>query len=178
MWAKHKKYGFTIVELLIVIVVIAILAAISLVAFNAVQQRARDSSRDSDIAQITKALELYYIDHGKYPLGRGSTNINTWWTTSSDASWSNLETSLEKYLGGKSLPKDPQQTAAAAMSGGRSYDYYSFNSTANACGAGGEQGYLILYKYEVTARKDTFIGDCTVNSQYYSALNNYRHSKK
>lgn len=178
MQPKYRSTGFTIVELLIVIVVIAILAAISMVAFTGIQQRARDSTRDADIAQIAKALELYYIDHGKYPSGRGSTNINTWWTTSSDASWATLEASLEKYLGGKALPRDPQQGEVAAMSGGKSYDYYSFNSTANMCGAGGEQGYLILYKYEASARKDTFIGNCTINDQYYGSVNNYKLSKK
>ena len=51
-----KQKGFTIVELLIVIVVIAILAAISLVAFTGVQQRGRDSSRASDTSNIAKAL--------------------------------------------------------------------------------------------------------------------------
>ena len=51
-----KQKGFTIVELLIVIVVIAILAAISLVAFTGVQQRGRDSGRASDTSNIAKAL--------------------------------------------------------------------------------------------------------------------------
>lgn len=59
--------GFTIVELLIVIVVIAILAAISVVAYNGVQERARDSSRISKLSQIEKAIELYYSDNGRYP---------------------------------------------------------------------------------------------------------------
>ncbi|MCA9336117.1 prepilin-type N-terminal cleavage/methylation domain-containing protein, partial [Candidatus Saccharibacteria bacterium] len=48
-WAKNKKTGFTIVELLIVIVVIAILAAITIVAYNGIQQRSRDSIRKSDL---------------------------------------------------------------------------------------------------------------------------------
>ena len=42
---RKKQTGFTIVELLIVIVVIGILAAITIVAFNGVQQRARDAQR-------------------------------------------------------------------------------------------------------------------------------------
>ena len=68
MWAKHKQSGFTIVELLIVIVVIAILAAISIVAYNGIQQRARDSERQSDINTMQKQLELFYTDRGYYPL--------------------------------------------------------------------------------------------------------------
>lgn len=62
----RRQSGFTIVELLIVIVVIAILATISVVAYNGIQQRARDNIRKSDLATIEKALELLYIDHGKY----------------------------------------------------------------------------------------------------------------
>lgn len=47
-----KQRGFTIVELLIVIVVIAILAAISIIAYNGIQSRARDAQRSNDIATI------------------------------------------------------------------------------------------------------------------------------
>ncbi len=67
MWAKRKQSGFTIVELLIVIVVIAILAAITIVAYNGIQQRARDSQRKSAVAAIQKALEMYRVDNGGYP---------------------------------------------------------------------------------------------------------------
>ena len=65
---RTNKRGFTIVELLIVIVVIAILAAISIVAYNGIQQRARDSERQSDINVMQKQLELFYVDKGYYPL--------------------------------------------------------------------------------------------------------------
>lgn len=64
LWAKQK--GFTIVELLIVIVVIGILAAITIVAYNGIQQRGRDAQRKSDISALTKAIHLYNLDKGDF----------------------------------------------------------------------------------------------------------------
>lgn len=51
--------GFTIIELLVVIVVIAILAAITVSAFNGVQNRTYDASVRSDLNQIAKKMEIY-----------------------------------------------------------------------------------------------------------------------
>lgn len=67
MLTQNKKSGFTIVELLIVIVVIGILATITIIAFNSIQQRGRDSQRVSDIATIKKSLELFHAQNGYYP---------------------------------------------------------------------------------------------------------------
>jgi prepilin-type N-terminal cleavage/methylation domain-containing protein len=62
-----KQAGFTIVELLIVIVVIAILAAISIVAFNGAIQRANTSAIAAKEDQAKKKLEIYKVDNGAYP---------------------------------------------------------------------------------------------------------------
>ena len=59
------RRGFTIVELLIVIVVIAILAAISTAAYTGIQERARGLSIDSMIRSQAKALSLYYVENGE-----------------------------------------------------------------------------------------------------------------
>lgn len=59
--------GFTIVELLIVIVVIAILAAISVVAYTGIQNRATHTTVEADIASIIKKMELARVDLGRYP---------------------------------------------------------------------------------------------------------------
>lgn len=68
MFSKFSlKQGFTIVELLIVIVVIGILAAITVVAFNGIQQRAQNNQTVSAVAAWVKALNSYRIDNGAYP---------------------------------------------------------------------------------------------------------------
>lgn len=61
--------GFTIVELLIVIVVIAILAAISVVAYNGIQSRATLTQQLSAVQQYVKAFNLHTTDKGFYPYG-------------------------------------------------------------------------------------------------------------
>lgn len=79
----QKISGFTIVELLIVIVVISILAAITIVAYNGIQTRARTAEKVSDLAAVMKQLEIFYTDKGYYPrIDRLSpTNIDTTRTT-------------------------------------------------------------------------------------------------
>ena len=69
MLKKSTQKGFTIVELLIVIVVIGILAALVLNTFAGIQQRARDTERKTDINSVATQLEAYYnLDgEGSYP---------------------------------------------------------------------------------------------------------------
>lgn len=73
MWAKQK--GFTIVELLIVIVVIGILAAIVIVAFNGVQNRANDVAIQSDLKSISNKVQEFYITNGRMP--KGTTDLTS-----------------------------------------------------------------------------------------------------
>lgn len=64
--------GFTLVELLIAIVIIALLSVIGINSFIASQMKSRDSQRKSDLQQISKSLEMYYNDKGRYPDDNGA----------------------------------------------------------------------------------------------------------
>jgi prepilin-type N-terminal cleavage/methylation domain-containing protein len=64
---RKTTSGFTIVELLIVIVVIAILASISVVAYTGIQKRARNTLRGAEMHSWAKLFEVYRATYGTYP---------------------------------------------------------------------------------------------------------------
>jgi prepilin-type N-terminal cleavage/methylation domain-containing protein len=72
---RRQQPGFTIVELLIVIVIIGILAAITIVAYNGIQDRARTSALVSGFKSIDKAFRLLATDQ----------SLSTWWPDSSQS---------------------------------------------------------------------------------------------
>lgn len=77
MWAKHKQPGFTIVELLIVIVVIGILAAITIVAYSGIQQRANNTVIIDAASKSARVIQAYIVANGVYPLTSGNVCITT-----------------------------------------------------------------------------------------------------
>lgn len=78
---KSKQSGFTIVELLIVIVVIGILAGLVVTTFNGIQQKGRNTERQTDIKALHGQLEAYYAQNGMYPT-LDHFNDTTWRATS------------------------------------------------------------------------------------------------
>lgn len=66
-WAKQKQPGFTIVELLIVVVVIAILAAITIVSYNGISIRAENTKTTQAAAQAARSLMNYATQNQSYP---------------------------------------------------------------------------------------------------------------
>jgi prepilin-type N-terminal cleavage/methylation domain-containing protein len=122
LFQKHPR-GFTIVELLIVIVVIGILAAITIVAYNGVQVRAKDSRRAQDISNIKKALLLYNVNNGGVP------NTSTYagngpggWNLSSMPSWLSF---LNSSMSGKA-PLDPVNTGIVDPNSGYELTYFYY----------------------------------------------------
>lgn len=70
----RPQRGFTIVELLIVIVVIGILAAITIVAYNGIQDRARAAMLVSDLNSASKQLKIDQVENGNYPVTIAAAN--------------------------------------------------------------------------------------------------------
>ena len=69
----QRNGGFTIVELLIVVVVIAILTAITIVSYNGITQRANASSAQSTASQVAKKVLAYAVTNGDvFPTDRKS----------------------------------------------------------------------------------------------------------
>ncbi len=99
--------GFTLIELMIVIAILAGLATMFMTTFPSAQKRGRDTKRRSDLKQYQTAMELYANKNGGYLVSGGT--INPSGTFCSDAA----------KLGLKSCPDDPKST-----------QHYSVNSTA------------------------------------------------
>lgn len=70
---KSSTRGFTLIELLVVITIIGILATGAVTAFTTQIQKARDSTRLSDINKISGAIETYNLDNAVFPNIGGTT---------------------------------------------------------------------------------------------------------
>ena len=101
-----NQRGFTIVELLIVIVVIAILAAISIVAYNGIQSRAKNTKTINATSAWIKGLKLYEAEKGAYPafnscLGSTTTypDNGACWASTSWIVQPGFLTAMQPYIG-------------------------------------------------------------------------------
>ena len=131
--------GFTLVELLIVIVIIAILAAITIVAYNGIQQRANNTTTIQGTEAYIKAYALYATDNGNYPnatgcLGTGYPSNRCLSQSGTAACFSTggatstaVNTALSPYLGAN-LPTVSMQQIPC---GGTTYigSYAAYNSS-------------------------------------------------
>lgn len=76
MVKRNKDSGFTIVELLIVIVIIGILATIVIVSYNGITKKARESTLMSDLNNDARLLEMYKVENGDYPAQGSEGQVN------------------------------------------------------------------------------------------------------
>ena len=114
---KNKK-GFTIVELLIVIVVIGILATLVIVTFTGIQQKGRNSQRQTDINAVASHVEAFNAQYGFYP-------------TQADLATASFRTTYMKGLDPEALvdPKQASGTIGTAVSATQ----YSYVAAGTDC---------------------------------------------
>lgn len=124
------RRGFTIVELLIVIVVIAVLASVSVSAFSGVQQRTRDARRVSDMQAIVKALEMYKTQTGSYPAASTTNTITGWEVSSKNPN--QFLSALKTANVVQNVPVDPINTEQT-ITRGFLYKYYRYDAGTNGC---------------------------------------------
>ena len=114
---RKRQLGFTLLELLIVIVIIGILALIIVPGLASGPKRARDAQRKSDMRAVKNALETYYNDKNTYPTPASGTNGSTTY-------FANLSSVLvPDFL--PSVPADPTAGSATGY-------VYGVNSTTTA----------------------------------------------
>lgn len=141
-----REAGFTIVELLIVIVIIGILAAITIVAYNGIQQRAKAASISTTLTNTAKAFRLLGTEQG----------VATWWLDNSFTGSGNptisqviSATNLKSYL------------QSAALPDGYTLQYDNDGDTYNGCSLGGTGVKLFAYNVssDVAQAVDSQIDD-------------------
>lgn len=154
MKLNKKQSGFTIIELLIVLITIGILAAIVVSTYSGIEAKNRNSTRRKDIAAIQTQLEAYYSQNGHYP---SLTDINS-------ASWrgNNMRNFQVNIMLDPSSKQTVTTVQLAASPGPKVYSYQVTDSNGNAC----ESDDTNCAKYTLTAAYEgTVDGDSTYVKQ-------------
>lgn len=134
---KSNQKGFTIVELLIVIVVIGILAAITLVAYNGIQNRAKASQYKSDAANIAKVAEAV----------NASENGTGYPTTAAGFNNGDAKLPANVVLAATAVTAAPTTEATAGPSISNGTKTYTWKS----CGATGTTAGVVIYYWDPAA---------------------------
>lgn len=165
-----RRPGFTLIEMIIVTIAIAILATIIITTYNGAQAKARDARRMSDLSSIADAITSYRLKYGDsvtYPSCSGGLNTSTstygtgWFNESGTASYT---TSILSCLTAKNyLQNNPVDPSGCADMSGTSAPGYTCNKTPYAyekstCSVNGQTVTILLAKLETQGSTSNLTG--------------------
>lgn len=149
-----NKKGFTLIELMVVIAIIAILSVIGITVFSSVQKSARDAKRRLDGKAIALALEQYKLQNGLYPqAGWVYSDGSEPWIPGLDGT----------YM--QEVPKDPKNTGGAPYSGGFAYGYFAMNY------GGSGQWFMLVIHLESPSAADLSTSCRAINNETFQYAN-------
>ena len=163
---KDQK-GFTIVELLIVIVVIGILAAITIVAYNGIQNRSKGTAAQSAGTTLDKKAESYNAVNGQYPTQTGvitGTGTQNSVTTSSSSEWYSAPGGAFTTTAGTAASASGVWSGLAAPSSPKTVYYTNADLTTGGC--------VWYYDYQSSSWKSSQVGtaNCTLPTTQATSL--------
>ncbi len=139
--------SFTLIELLIVVAIIGILAALIIVSLNLVLPKARDAQRVAAMNELAKALDTYFINTGSYP------NSSGWCTSAGGQTNGCFQQKLQPLITANlmsAIPVEPYAAAAQCAGCGDQGGEYDYQAplTGTFCGTTITNGYLLAWTAE------------------------------
>ncbi len=139
------KKGYTLIEILVVVTIIGLLAAVTSITYSQLSKQSRDAKRKADLEQIRAALEMYRSNNNSYPI-----------IAISCSSSGGLTDASSTYL--SSIPKDPQCST-------KTYYYRPLDVSGATC-----SGTEVCTNYTLAAQTEV-AGTTCVASQCGSSCN-------
>ena len=105
-FACLRKQGFTLIELIIVMAIFAIIAAIGIGSYTTSQMKGWDAQRVQNLQGIRQSLEMYYNDYGKFPAAASGVINSCDGSTCTWGAGTFNDTNGTVYM--RTVPKDPR----------------------------------------------------------------------
>jgi prepilin-type N-terminal cleavage/methylation domain-containing protein len=122
--------GFTIVELLIVIVVIGILALLVITTYSGIQAKARNAKRQTDVQSLQTQVEAFFTQNAYYPSNADMNSIS-WRATNMKS----LDVNAMVDPSSSCSPTTTGSTCLATAPAAKTYAYQPVNSSGTSCEA-------------------------------------------
>jgi prepilin-type N-terminal cleavage/methylation domain-containing protein len=169
----QKKKGFTLAELLIVVLIIAILSVVVIVSFDKARKSSRDSKRMSDLASVSSAVRMYQVQNLYYPPNAVSPVAPCYFAYDSNRSgqsgWSSncISGMVPSFI--QVLPTDPGYKSSGTV---QAYTYSGYDTTGTISAIGTQpKGFAILHATLENAPSGGVAG--SYHSLFTDGTNNY-----